>query len=343
MLHRIAVLLICITANVCIAQTHNSNRKPHQKYLAALHEVTNQNEPNEGIVYFSFDNGKLWKNASTGLPQKMSIGLGGIAASANQLGLFAKEHGVYLYDFKKSVWNKIPVNAEMLKKNPGAMIFYKDQIFVGTQYGGIYYTNNQGKSWVVKNTGLSNVTARRFAEIDNVLYLATNSGLYSYNEAEEKWNLEYGEGLQVNGITESGKNIYIATDQGAYKSFKKSKTWISIFPKRSLHNISAIDNIIYAMVYNELFYSPDEGNNWYSAQKGLPKDLYTFNVIKNSNTVFAAQWDGIYSRTASDGYWNFSSNGLPPQFAVTNLKAHNNILVISTSQRKLKDGVTVDR
>jgi hypothetical protein len=43
------------------------------------------------------------------------------------------------------------------------------------------------------------------------------------------------------------------------------------------------------MTYNELFSSADKGESWQSIQKGLPKELYTFNVIKNYNAVFAGQ------------------------------------------------------
>jgi hypothetical protein len=41
--------------------------------------------------------------------------------------------------------------------------------------------------------------------------------------------------------------------------------------------------------------------------------------------------------------WELSSDGLPPNFAVTNLKAFDNILVISTSERKLKEGITTEK
>ena len=37
-------------------------------------------EIDEGIVYFSADNGRTWKNSSKGLPQKISIRLGALDA-----------------------------------------------------------------------------------------------------------------------------------------------------------------------------------------------------------------------------------------------------------------------
>jgi hypothetical protein len=78
-------------------------------------------------------------------------------------------------------------------------------------------------------------------------------------------------------------------------------------------------------------------------QSGLPKNLYTFNVIKNNNTVFAAQWDEIYRKDIADEDWKHSSKGLPEKFAATNLKSHKGILIISGSERKLKKGMAIEK
>lgn len=49
----------------------------------------NNAEDGDGVIYFSDDNGMTWINRSKGLPQKASIGLGGIAVSATMLGVAA--------------------------------------------------------------------------------------------------------------------------------------------------------------------------------------------------------------------------------------------------------------
>lgn len=55
---------------------------------------------------------------------------------------------------------------------------------------------------------------------------------------------------------------------------------------------------------------------------------------------FAGQWDGIYSKTKFNNTWELSNKGLPEKFAATNLQAFNGILVITTSERKLKAGIS---
>lgn len=335
------LLMILGSCNGQHKQTIENNPKVNTGGKSAINELT---KTEEGIVYFSTDNGVTWVNASKGLPQTISIGLGGVSASSNVLGVATKENGVYLFDFKDSVWVNIPADQEMIASNIGAIIFYRNDIYVGTQYGGIFFSNNIGKSWTTKNAGLSNLTVRRFTKIGGKLYVGTNNGLYSYDDASNKWELEYGQSsMQVNGIAESNGIIYIATNQGAFKFEKASEMWEKVYNDWSLHNISSVGKTVYTMSYNELFSSNDNGETWQNIQKGLPKDLYTFNVIGNANTVFAGQWDGIYKKTIPDKDWKPSSKGLPTKFAVTNLIAYNGILVITASEGKLRAGVTIEK
>ena len=301
-------------------------------------------ETSDGIIYFSRDNGMTWENTSDGLPEKISIGLGGIAVSPLSVGIVTKENGIYFFDFQRNSWMSIPTEIQIIKSNPDALILYKDEIYVGTQYGGIFFSNDKGTTWTSKNLGLGNLTIRRFTEIDNKLYAGTNDGLYSFNKVLNKWELEFGQSsLQVNGITEFDGDIYIGTSQGTFKLENDLKKWKQLVLDHSLHNISAFDKIIYAMTYNELFSSTDKGESWQSIQKGLPKELYTFNVIKNYNAVFAGQWDGVYRKDISSEDWKFSSNGLPDKFAATNFKSYNGILIISCSERKLSAGMTTEK
>lgn len=328
----------------CNGQTENSVKKEPSAIITDTLNLKKTIKGNEGIVYFSYDNGVNWVDKSNGLPDKISIGSGGIATSSASLGIASKEFGVFLYNFKTDSWENIPTDSQIIQSNPGALFIYKTNIYIGTQQGGIFTTSDQGKTWTSNNQGLGNLTIRRFSEIDNILYVGTNNGIYSFNEAANKWELEYGNSsLQVNGITELNGNILIGTNQGAFMLDKELKKWEQVFSNVVLHNISAFDNIIYAMTYNELFYSTDKGVSWQSMQKGLPKELYTFNIIKNNKVTFAGQWDGVYRKDNLSEEWISSSNGLPEKFAVINFKLHNGILVISCSERSLRTGMRTEK
>jgi ligand-binding sensor domain-containing protein len=299
-----------------------------------------ENEENIGIVYFSQDNGNTWENASSGIPQKVSIGLGGVTSLEKFLGIATKEYGVFQYNLKDNIWVNIPTAQYIIDSNIGAVIFHKNTIYVGTQYKGIFYSADNGKTWDTRNARLNDLTIRRFFEFHNDLYVCTNDGFYLLNEKTSSWDLEYGEdGLQVNGATAFRELLHIATNKGIFKKDKDS-TWKNILPNHSVHNISSDSEQLYGMTYTELLLSSKDGIDWQRVQDGLPKNLYTFNVLDQNGMVFAGQWDGIYSKTAYDSTWKQSSTGLPANFAVTNLKSFHGILVITTSERKLKTGLT---
>jgi photosystem II stability/assembly factor-like uncharacterized protein len=302
-----------------------------------------QETEQDGIVYFSYDNGNNWVNASNGLPEKISIGLGGMAASRHFLGVATKDNGVYRYNIEAKIWQNIPTDKQIIEANIGALAFMDSTIFVGTQLKGVFCTKDKGKNWTSLNAGLTNLTIRRFCVFNQVLYVCTNDGFYALNDLSDHWLMAFGQpSLQTNGATLYQGNFYLATNKGVF-SQQKDKSWIHSSPQYSLHNISSDENQLYAMTYDELLLSSTDGKSWQNLQSGLPKALYTFNILNHHDVVLAGQWDGIYRKTDSNPIWELSSNGLPTNFAVTNLQAFNQIVVISTAERKLKAGMSVEK
>jgi hypothetical protein len=92
-----------------------------------------RNEVSNGIVYFSFDNGNSWVNASDGLPENASIGIGGIAVSNQSLGVAIKEKGVYVYNFIEKLWENVPTEKQILEGNIGALVLMDSTIYLGKQ------------------------------------------------------------------------------------------------------------------------------------------------------------------------------------------------------------------
>lgn len=341
---RFIIVPLLAVLSSCSGQTRSDTKSASVTGVIPSSGINYPLETTGGIVYFSANNGLTWENKSTGLPATTRIGLGGIAVSENRLALLSKDSGLYFFNNQEARWINIPTDRQLIENNPGALLFYKDRIYAGTQFGGVFYSENEGKSWTKLNIGLDNLTIRKFAEIDHKLYAATNSGFYSYNDLRGQWELEYGNSrLQVNGITVFDESIYIATNQGAFSSPIGKKDWKKIFSNGALHNISSDDKALYAMVYNELFSSFDKGNNWQNIQKGLPAQLYTFNVIRSGNALLAGQWDGVYRMDKESENWKFSSAGLPNRLAIANMISYNGSIVVSGSERKLRAGMATDK
>lgn len=335
------LLIVCTTLilNSCNSQTSGKLRADdiHSLQSAAQKEIKG------GIVYFSYNNGANWVNSSDGLPEKVRIGLGGIATSNQILGVATKDNGVYLYNIKAKTWDNVPTDKRIIAADIGSLAIMDSVIFVGTQYKGVFYTADKGRNWKNLHTGLTNLTIRRFCVFNKILYVCTNDGFYALNKNLDHWKLAFGQNsLQTNGATFYNGRFYLATNKGIF-SQQPDKSWINSSPQFTMHNISSDQNQLYAMTYNSMLLSSKDGKTWQSLQSGLPKTLYTFNILIYNSVVFAGQWDGIYKLTNNNTMWELSSNGLPPKFAVTNLKAFNDILVISTSERKLKAAMTTEK
>lgn len=308
-------------------------------------EISNNSTiKNDGIIFFSSNNGLTWENQSEGLPENSAMGLGAIATSDTSLAIAVKNSGIYFFDFIDNRWNAIPTDKQILENNISPLIIYKGDIYVGTEQGGIYFTRNRGQSWMNLNKGLNQSPIRRFKEIENKLYVGTNSGFYVYNKSLNEWVLEYGNStLQVTGITELNGNIFIGSNQGIFEKLKGQENWIPVLKEQPIHNINSIGGTIYAMTYDQLLSSNDNGLTWKNIQQGLPAKLYTFNVIENNNSVFASQWDGVYKKDKIGGNWIAISNGLPPEYAVPNIVSFKGTIIISGSERGLRKGMTTEK
>jgi photosystem II stability/assembly factor-like uncharacterized protein len=284
-------------------------------------------EADKGIVYFSFDNGKTWENRSRGLPD--NIFLSDLAVSNDFLGLTTKKNGIFTFDFSTQEWKaikSIPIENDEIN----ALYFHQKELFAGTKNSGIFISSDKGSNWAAYSKGLQNMTIRKLLVIGDKFYAGTNGGLYFYDRLSKQWKLDYGHSsLQVNGIKELNGQIFIGTNQGAFR--KKNNEWTQVMTNRSLHNISSDRKNIYAMTYSELFISSDNGTTWHSDQKGMPDGMYTFQVVEKDNTVLAGQWDGVYVKTGSQG-WTLSNKGLPLNFPVLEIVFTSDFLVAGSSQ-----------
>ncbi len=343
-MRNLTLIIFFAVLSSCNGHTKHKYEKVSKGDSISTTVIKSPIETTDGIVYFSVNNGLTWENKSNGLPDSINLGLGAIAVSDKSLGIATKEKGIYLFDFRRDLWVNIPTDKQIIESNLGALAFFKDKIYVGTQKSGVFSSADRGNHWTNINAGLTNITIRKLIQVEDKLYAGTDAGLYSYNEFDNKWKLEYGNStMQVNGITEFDGSIYIGTNQGAFSTPNGQKEWKQVLANRTLHNISSDENTIYAMVYNELLSSTDKGQSWQNIQNGLPAKLYTFNVIKNGNSVFAGQWDGVYRKDNANEIWESYSNGLPKNLAITNMKLYNGIIVVSGNERGLKKGMNTDK
>ena len=136
--------LLPILIHLCLSSCNGQDKRNRESTNNTIYpkDTTITKQSDEGIIYLSTDNGINWKNASSGLPQKISIGLGGIAVSETTLGVATKEYGVFYYNFNDSTWVNIPTASEIIESDIGSLAIFKNTIYVGTQHKGIFCSND---------------------------------------------------------------------------------------------------------------------------------------------------------------------------------------------------------
>lgn len=289
-----------------------------------------------GIVYTVTANSNQWINMSKGLPDNLSIGLGGITHHMHQITIATKEYGIFKYNQLKKEWENTPTPEYILKGIIGPVIDYKNELILGTQHNGVYVYDHLLKQWQSRNQNLRSKTIRRFVILNSQLYLCTNNGFYVWQSAKQTWKWLYGDGtLQINGATFFKNLIYLATNKGVFKQ-KEIGDWENILPNNSVHNIGNHEDILFAMTYTSLLLASSNGIQWTNAQNGLPSNLYTFNIVSFNGKPYAGQWDGVYTQISPNKPWIKWSIGLPSNLAATNLLYFKNQLVLTAAERKTK-------
>ncbi|UZR98093.1 WD40/YVTN/BNR-like repeat-containing protein [Chondrinema litorale] len=307
----------------------------HKQLTESIFSFNNYNQPeiSKGIIYLSNNSGMSWQNISNGIPEDAM--LSDLSLSGNSLGIATKKNGVFLYDATTSKWNKTlntPSNFDI-----NALLILDGLIYTGTNGAGIFMSTDNGANWQQSNFGLESLIIRKIAKIEDKIYACTNGGLFTLNLFTNHWEKEFGDKLlQVNGITILNNTIFIATNKGGFKSAINQKNWQRMSLDHSFHNISASGKTLFALAYNELYASTDNGETWYNDQAGIPKGMYTFQLVHTNNYTLAGQWDGIYKKDFASNWikWN---NGLPAKIPITELKGNAHFLVAASSGWYLGD------
>ncbi len=196
---------------------------------------------NENQIYLSTNDG-FWicENNSRNECKRLNQGLEPNNLSGNYEAFYslkidnelflAASSGVYLFDNENISWQNISESIQKLSDGRiNARHIYVDakQNLWTVCGSGIYKSTDHGKSWEKKSNGLGkNVDGLQGAfylfELNDILYAATESGIYLFNNEKDLWE-DLSSGIRTK---ESTKNVYwlaelkgrlyAATDEGLF-------------------------------------------------------------------------------------------------------------------------------
>ena len=200
-----------------------------------------------------------------------------------------------------------------------------NNIFAGTDGGGVFLSSNNGNSWSPVNIGITHDTIYALTISGSDIYAATTGGMYLSTNNGGSWSeknigLIYNSlyGYRVGCIAVNGNNIFIGTTQnGIYLSTNNGNNWSAVntgLPANTSVTALGIKNdSIFAGTFNSggTYLSSNNGSSWTAVNNGLTDIIDGIGAfITNGNNIFAGYHLGIFLSSNNGSNWVAKDVGL---------------------------------
>jgi photosystem II stability/assembly factor-like uncharacterized protein len=201
-------------------------------------------------------------------------------------------------------------------------------------YGGVFVTQDGGKTWVQRSAGLEGRDIFSLAQADDGAILAgTSRGIFQWNGSEWKPDgtvvnmmtkevtvVKKGKKttktvtetskpetieFQVNDLSASGPVWFAATAEGVYRSTTNGATWTGpVIKEPRYHFIDAHGSTVFAASRNQLRLSEDGGETW--TPVSLPEKLITVHALATSpnGTLWLGGREGAFTSDDRGKTWS---------------------------------------
>lgn len=254
-------------------------------------------------VFASDDGGSTWTLSNTGLTGVVGLWLRSIAAFGNIVLVGTHQDGMFKSVDAGVTWTPI----ETARDAEGFAKLGDKYFAVG--YSGVYVSTNQGDSWTLSNSGLSNSWPSDIIVSGEKLYIATQHGVFVSTNAGDSWN-RAGTGWPdltvARQIAISNGKIFAATGNHVYSLEGDESEWTvsNVSFQTEWVAVGATDEYIFASSFygNDIYISKDGGLTWYESKVGA--DIRNSSVssidIIDDEVFVSTKGDGGFIRSLSD-------------------------------------------
>jgi photosystem II stability/assembly factor-like uncharacterized protein len=180
-----------------------------------------------------------------------------------------------------------------------------ENVFVGTDGGGICRSTLYDTSWTIVNTGLASLFVKSFVAIPN----------------------------NVTG----GMSLFAGTYGGVYLSTNNGTNWTAVntgLTNTIVLSLIVSDTVLFAGTVGGVFLSIDNGANWTAINTGLT-NIFIQSLALCGTNLFAGTGSGLFQSTNNGLEWTVCNTGLTGYVlslsCLTNNYASDTILVAGTS------------
>ena len=284
-----------------------------------------------GEPYFSNNNGYDW------LPVNTDWGTGMSSFHALSNGKLLIQSGYYSVDYSifgspqlhysgdnGNTWED--VSNEITSTWCLGMTAHGNDVYVGTQFTGMYKTSDEGDNWEASATPEYWVSLSTLATLGNTILASGDGGIVRSVDNGDTWTV-CNQGLQSTGVgnfAQVGTDIFAANGSGVIISTDDGQTWSASntgIADTYVMDIMSIGNTLYAVSQTGIYKSVNFGNSWSNINNDLPSDFALYKIGHIGNVLFVAGGNSgtIYKSTNGGDTWtsmNFDTYGAPSSFAV---------------------------
>jgi photosystem II stability/assembly factor-like uncharacterized protein len=314
----ISFLLVFILYNSIFAQW--SYVAPPDPFFGANFLIDQGNElylATNGDIFKSTDNGNSWINLSNGFVSDPGNSNIFIEFAGNNIFIASTIKGVYVSPDNGSTWQMDTTGLDP-EWTTQVDLLYSDgiNIFASRSYStyGFYSKAATPGPWTRVNsnsigTGYSSQVTG-MTKISTTYYAATRSmGVYESTDGGVTWvqknNANYPASVasfsfSTNRMSAVGTNLYVATEDGIYKSPDSGDSWTRAdqgfatwnqFGTTPIMCLYSDGSSLFASAGKDdsAYVSVDKGNTWTDISDGL--DHYIKSFSNHGGQLFATQWD----------------------------------------------------
>lgn len=260
-------------------------------------------------VFRSTDRGNSWIPVNTGLHYEPGEGFTGVTAFAQKRDTFyaGTQDALHASTDGGNTWHRVPNfrNPESIS----GIVVIGDRIYVGTLNTGVWYSDDDGNSWLQMNDGFIPRLIRELSSVGTTLIAGTNSGVFRKRANEDELTAINDDfiGQQVDSFAAMGELLYVGVGNTPelFRSNDEGDSWTRITAKEMNHTVTALavfGATLYAGTHGSgVFRSDDKGDSWTAVNEGLTDRTVSTLLAVNEDTVFAGtSEDGIF-RTMDGG------------------------------------------
>jgi photosystem II stability/assembly factor-like uncharacterized protein len=254
-------------------------------------------------LYRSSDLGNSWSAVRGILP---TINISSFAWDKSNLFLGGLD-GVYkTKDFGKN-WTLV---TSVPLENSVTAVYAEDSIIiVGMKDAGLKISKDSGKTWNTFSQGLVNRTVYSFLKMDTVLFVGTDSGVFSNQQFDGVWEKMDSllSRVHINAMIRIGTRIVAATSKGIITSDDGWKTWKYVLYRQWTANylsLAEMNGELYAgSASRGIYRSRDTGSIWIPTS-AVTKKMTIESMVVRDSLIVAGSMYGVGVSMNEGGQWH---------------------------------------